>query len=409
VRGDASGHYGDGVRGYSEGANGRGIYGESSGTYGLGVHGHAHGSEGQGIVGGASGEHGIGVEGHASYDGLVTNYGGFFTAEGQHGRGVYGHANNAGGGENFGGYFVAEGKEGRGVCGYASNNGPGMNYGGYFASEGQYGYGVYSWASGGNSTGVYGASTRYGIYGNAWGDEGKGVYGYAYGPDAVGVWGKNTAAYAHAGYFVGDVGVADDLYVMGDKYFVQPHPADPSKELLYVCLEGGESGVYVRGSGNLEGGRAEVQLPEHFSLVAAEEGLTVQITPRDGKAGGYLYVEEVSPSNIVVVEAGGTSDASFDYLVMGVRRGFEKHEVIQENRHIKPEREMSQKEYEDWLALPENRGMQRLLIENRTLTPEGKINQETAQRLGWELGPKTNTDWMKHIEVQRPELEVSRE
>jgi len=32
-----------------------------------------------------------------------------------------------------------------------------------------------------------------------------------------------------------------------------------------------------------------------------------------------------------------------------------------------------------------------LLIENSILTPDGKINQETALKLGWHLGPKTRS------------------
>ena len=173
-----------------------------------------------------------------------------------------------------------------------------------------------------------------------------------------------------------------------------------------MCLEGGENGVYVRGSGQLEGGRADIALPEHFSLVAAVEGLTVQVTPTDGKAAGYLYVEEASPSRIVVVEAGGgVSDASFDYTVMGVRRGFEEHQVIQENEHMMPSRGISQEEYEEWMALPKNRGMLMLLIENGTLTVEGRINHETAERLGWELGPETREERMETMAPQEPSIE----
>ena len=173
-----------------------------------------------------------------------------------------------------------------------------------------------------------------------------------------------------------------------------------------MSLEGGENGVYVRGTGRLQKGSAEIQLPEHFRLVAAEEGLTAQITPRDGKAKGYLYAEEVTPNHIIVVDSGGgESNARFDYLVMGVRKGFENHEVIQENQHMKPDSSMSQEEYENWMALPQNKGVQRLLIENGTLTPDGKINQGTANRLGWKLGPKTHAEWEKMMGLQEPRME----
>jgi hypothetical protein len=232
--------------------------------------------------------------------------------------------------------------------------------------------------TGGLGIGVYGShhGSGWGVFGSSW--HGTGVFGESGG--------------AYAGYFRGSVHVGATLTAW-DKQFIQPHPADPGKQIVYVCLEGGENGVYVRGSGQLESGRAEIELPEHFALVAAEEGLTAQITPRDGNALGYLYVEEVLPEQIIVAESGGgTSDARFDYLVMGVRRGFEEHQVIRENDLMKPDRDVSQEEYEKWMGLKKNRGMQKLLIENGTLTPEGKINQETAAKLNWKLGPKTREE-----------------
>ena len=44
---------------------------------------------------------------------------------------------------------------------------------------------------------------------------------------------------------------------------------------------------------------------------------------------------------------------------------------------------------EEWMALPKNQGRKQLLIENGTLTPEGKINVNTAAALSWKLGPET--------------------
>jgi hypothetical protein len=40
---------------------------------------------------------------------------------------------------------------------------------------------------------------------------------------------------------------------------------------------------------------------------------------------------------ILVREAqGGTGNARFDYLVMGVRKGFENFQVIRENKDLEP-------------------------------------------------------------------------
>jgi hypothetical protein len=132
-----------------------------------------------------------------------------------------------------------------------------------------------------------------------------------------------------AGQFIGDVQVNGNLSVTGNKAFVQAHPTDPSREIVYLALEGGEAGTYVRGSGQLESGKAVLALPEHFALVTANEGLTVQLTPRGEWL--QLYVGELDTAQLVVREAQGKS-GTFDYLIQGVRRGYEQHEVIRTKR-----------------------------------------------------------------------------
>lgn len=338
----------------------------------------------------ASGTNASCIYGYASNNSSERNYGGYFIAEGETAMALYARANNQNG-NNYGGYFVANGSFGTGV--YAQGNGFGSGVsgiapltgvygratltsgggsGGSFESQSTYGRGVYGYAS--NT----GSSVHYGGYFEADGANGRAVYGTAPG---------------YAGYFEGNVKITGDLSVDGVKGFVQPHPTDPSKQIVYICLEGGESGVYVRGTGQLENGKADISLPEHFSLVASEKDLTAQVTPRDGSAKGYLYVTEVTPDHVVVAEAGGgRSSAHFDYLVMGVRLGFENHEVIQENTMVRPDSEISQEEYENRMTKPSREGLKKLLIQNGTLTEDGKINQETVRRLGWKLGPKTKAE-----------------
>jgi hypothetical protein len=110
------------------------------------------------------------------------------------------------------------------------------------------------------------------------------------------------------------------------KEFVADHPTDPTKSIVYVSLEGPEDGIYIRGTAQLQDGGAVIELPEHFRLIASEERLTVQLTP----LGEWLqlYVVEKSPKRIIVHEANGKS-GQFDYLVMGIRKGYENHQVIQ--------------------------------------------------------------------------------
>lgn len=127
----------------------------------------------------------------------------------------------------------------------------------------------------------------------------------------------------------GNIDSDGNITAKGTKNFVQEHPNDPSKEIVYVSLEGGEAGTYVRGSARLANGEATISLPDHFELVTSSNGLTAQVTPRENCNG--LYVTSLSPNKIIVKELlNGTSKVTFDYFVQGVRKGFEGHQVIRD-------------------------------------------------------------------------------
>jgi len=124
------------------------------------------------------------------------------------------------------------------------------------------------------------------------------------------------------------VTIHGDLNVDGTKNFVQPYPNDPRREIAYVALESGEAGTYTRGSAELHLGTALIDLPEHFGLVTNADGLTAQVTPR-GAVHGMLYVESVTPSRLIVRASNpDDQDVRFDYLINGVRRGYEDYQVI---------------------------------------------------------------------------------
>jgi hypothetical protein len=129
----------------------------------------------------------------------------------------------------------------------------------------------------------------------------------------------------------GDLDVGGDLTVAGAKGFAQEDPADPSRAIVYVCLEGPEAGTYQRGSADLAAGRATIDLPDHFATVTADQDLTIQLTP----VGEWLelYVVEKSTSRIVVAEASGR-EGRFDYLVQGVRRGYEDYQVVRDRDEV---------------------------------------------------------------------------
>lgn len=130
----------------------------------------------------------------------------------------------------------------------------------------------------------------------------------------------------------GNTGVitATDFVTTGTATSSIAHPVDPDKDIYYVSLEGAEAGVYVRGTAQLIRGKARIQLPDHFSLVANAEGMTAQVTPRSSSSMG-LAVIELSPQEIVVEELyNGNGNYEFDYMVNSVRQGFEDFQVVRD-------------------------------------------------------------------------------
>ena len=186
----------------------------------------------------------------------------------------------------------------------------------------------------GGSPAVYGCSPcPFGAYpGSPFGDIGVAGFTASGSANSVAVMAQTNACGQlfvgqSAGTTVFTVDCAGNLTASGTKSFVQDDPNDSTKQIVYVALEGPEAGTYTRGTAQLTNGEAVIALPEHFSLVTNDEGLTVQLTP----SGEWLqlYVVQKSTKQIIVREANGKS-GQFDYLVQGVRKGFENHQVIQE-------------------------------------------------------------------------------
>jgi len=127
-----------------------------------------------------------------------------------------------------------------------------------------------------------------------------------------------------------EVLVPGTLTVSGAKAFVQNHPYRHDLSIVYNALEGDEAGTYTRGSARLSHGVARVPLGETFAWVTSPDiGLTAHVTPRGGPA--ELYVESVTPTELVVRGASPASDdAVFDYIVHGLRVGYEKSRIVRE-------------------------------------------------------------------------------
>jgi len=114
----------------------------------------------------------------------------------------------------------------------------------------------------------------------------------------------------------------------GIKAFIQNHPTDPSRLIAYSALEGPEAGTYTRGSGSIRAGEARIALDPTFALTTDPDiGLTAIVTPRRPRA--EVYVASVSTKELVVRSgAASAGEVAFDYVVNGLRLGFENRPVI---------------------------------------------------------------------------------
>lgn len=147
--------------------------------------------------------------------------------------------------------------------------------------------------------------------------EGEGADGARIQESDTGVW----TYIAHDGYKVTSTGA--------NSGFVQNHPYEQDKVIVYTAVEGNEVGTYTRGTARLVGGAAVVALDPTFAWVTNPDvGLTVQVTPRGAWAD--LYVESLSTRELVVRDKSGAGDVVFDYLVNGLRIGFEEVSIVQQ-------------------------------------------------------------------------------
>jgi len=182
----------------------------------------------------------------------------------------------------------------------------------------------------------------------------------------------------------GDLNVTGNL-TKGAGAFVQPHPSDPAKEIVYAFFEGPEHAVFLRGKANLVDGRAVIETPEHFRAVAGDaEDITVQLTPRSTETFGLAAVD-VTKEKIDVRELKGeTHSFEFDYFITAKRAGFENHQPIQPNIHFTADGKRAI-DFEQAYARTDDlttSALRTLLISNGVLTPDGKLNRQTAATLG---------------------------
>jgi hypothetical protein len=228
----------------------------------------------------------------------------------------------------------------------------------------------------GSDKGVYGTGTNYGVYGTS---SSIGVDGQG-GDIGVSAYGTSSGVYAAGGYYgVNAAGTGYGVWAIngfggtGAKYFVEPHPTDPEKEIRFISLEGPESGTYFRGSARTVNGFATIEVPESFRMVTDEKNLTVVLAPM-----GELAILACITKSLDRIVIQSSKDVDFDYVVNGVRKAFKDHEAISENKDFVP-RSAADANFAKGLPAESIRRLKA----NGTLNQDGSIRMDTAERLGW--------------------------
>jgi hypothetical protein len=190
--------------------------------------------------------------------------------------------------------------------------------------------------------------------------------------------------------FLGDAAIglgvsyAGGIGGSGPMNFYEPHPTDPEKVIRYVSLEGPEAGTYFRGTGHVIHGQAVITVPEDFRIVTDEEGLTVQLTPVGSSANMWIASEDL---NQITVRS--SKDVAFHYLVQGVRRNYKDFEVVAKSPFFQP------RSPDDRMTPSLSEGEKARLIANGTFNPDGTVNMQTAERLGWAAAWRAREDALR--------------
>lgn len=112
--------------------------------------------------------------------------------------------------------------------------------------------------------------------------------------------------------------------------FFMDHPHDPTKDIVYACIEGPEAAAYERGTATLIKGEAHISFSEHFEIVANHKTMTVILTPRSPDSKGLAAFEYTETGFKVKELFQGEGNYDFDWEAKAVRKGFEDYEVIRD-------------------------------------------------------------------------------
>jgi hypothetical protein len=255
------------------------------------------------------------------------------------------------------------------------------------------------------------ASGEIGVY--AYGYEG-GRFQSSQGPGAtvagfqvgVGAYGSFSGGLFFDSDSSGDANVGYSTYKIqgtGSVAFAQNHPTRKDWIIVYNSPEGPEVATYTRGSARLVGGEARVPLDETFAWVTNPDiGLTAQLTPRGQPVA--LAIQSLTTEEMVVR---GPSDAppdlAFDYIVYGLRIGFEEVSIVQEKR--REARIPSMADHRDrYAAQPELRrfnALERAKETRSRLGAEASLDLSASRALHDEI---EEYDAKRHGPIEMPEI-----
>lgn len=349
---------------YATTSSGHALYGYAAAAAGgFGVFGTTAGSglDEYGVYG--SSTNAVGVKGLSSNSNGIwadsTNYDALYVTGGRHGAYIEGDQN--------GSYSISLATTG-------------VQYGllGIILSGSNRAAGVYGLISGleVNPTNDYG---RGGVIGNLadgiavvglTSGSGWGVAGFHYNQQTGGT--LQTAGYLGFSSTSG-VHAVGNITATGTKSFVEPHPYDSSKAIVYIALEGNEAGTYFRGKGRFTGRTAVIDVPEDFRFVTDTEGLSIQVTPIGDLA--TVAVVSIGLDEIVLKSS---RDVEFFYTVNGVRRAYrDVRPIVDNEKYYVPESASA--------VMPEGLAadVKARLVANGTYNPDGTVNMATAERAGW--------------------------
>jgi hypothetical protein len=114
--------------------------------------------------------------------------------------------------------------------------------------------------------------------------------------------------------------VVGSFTATGAKNFEIDHPLKKGKKLVHASLEGPEAGVYYRGEGRLQKGKAVVNLPDYFEALVRKENRTVQLTAQ-GVEPYLLSCSKIEGGKFTV--HGAKADGEFYWEVKAVRADIE--------------------------------------------------------------------------------------